>query len=95
MTTSKHTPGPWRRWPYAGGTRLSLSVVDAEGAEVALVRGWKGDPDHSDADANLIAAAPDLLAACRLLVNLRHGSSSAEISRAIDDGVAAIAKAER
>ncbi len=47
---SKHTPGPWRRHAaFANG------ISDAEGLLIAA--------SMKDEDANLIAAAPDLLAA--------------------------------
>jgi len=56
---SKHTPGPWRAWHdsygrfqiMAGGLPLSPS---REGAQ----------PGEGEANAALIASAPDLLAAC-------------------------------
>ena len=62
---TKHTPGPWSRAPYINSHAQSLTVVDVEGSEVATVRGWDGDGDHREADAHLIAAAPDLLEALR------------------------------
>lgn len=95
--TTKHTPGPW-----LVHDKSTLHMNDATIAEVGRYlrvvthnRGPGIDGMQVQRNAALIAAAPDLLAACKLLVNLRHGSSNAEISRAIDDGVSAIAKAER
>jgi hypothetical protein len=66
MTDTKHTPGPWAVCPDGrltpGATVPVYSASDAEGLRltVALVRtiGPEGD-----ADARLIAAAPELLAA--------------------------------
>ncbi len=54
MRDAKHTPGPWV-WEASAGM-----IVDAEGRIVIDV-----DPGMSceEADARLIAAAPDLLAA--------------------------------
>lgn len=56
---SKHTPGPWivgvsydKGWPVFRLSQLG-STLSGPGTEV-------------DANANLIAAAPDLLAACEL-----------------------------
>lgn len=57
MTT--HTPGPW----CAQG-----NSVTASGRSVAVVRG-RGSRAELDANARLIAAAPDLLAALRLMLD--------------------------
>lgn len=74
---SKHSPGPWR-WdgetqdekgrPVAGSRRL----LDASGGD--LLAGW-AELIH-DADARLIAAAPELLEALKKAV-----SSTAEEAR--------------
>jgi hypothetical protein len=55
-----HSPGPWRAGPV-DDTR----IVDADGVEVALASGDYTHPDEwvvMEANARLIAAAPDLLA---------------------------------
>lgn len=63
MTAQPHTPGPWK----ACGTihdHMNSEVrsgFKGEGGPVALV--WD-DTDSAFANARLIAAAPDLLAAC-------------------------------
>lgn len=56
--SAKHTPGPWS--VDADG---SVQVVAASGATVAEVYGT--DAGERWANATLIAAAPDLLEACR------------------------------
>lgn len=63
---SKHTPGPW----FAGYRRAGsiLSVKDSDGSVIAEICQWKTSTDWSVKDeppmnANLIAAAPDLLEA--------------------------------
>lgn len=63
MRTDKHTIGPWK---------LSLTddtvVIDADGREVAAIDGDYNNPDEwpkMEANAKLIAAAPDLLAALK------------------------------
>jgi hypothetical protein len=61
MSGGKHTPGPWRVGPV-DDTR----VEDANGNEVAQIDGDYNHPDTwplMEANARLIAAAPDLLAA--------------------------------
>lgn len=59
MSESKHTPGPWKVSPTD-----DTVVIDATGAEVAAIDGDYNDPDtwpQMEANARLIAAAPDLL----------------------------------
>lgn len=66
--TDKHTPGPWEVY---GGTRAGIDKED--GSFSIVVAGYDDDEcgiyGHTDAEAaanaRLIAAAPDLLAACR------------------------------
>jgi hypothetical protein len=54
---SKHTPGPWK----IGALESGQAAVD--GADGSEVTGFVSIPD-----AQLIAAAPDLLSACERLV---------------------------
>jgi hypothetical protein len=55
---AKHTPGPWLYQPCAG--QHDFAVYQEENGDcVALVR------KYDEANARLMAAAPDLLAACR------------------------------
>jgi hypothetical protein len=68
MTTAAHAPGPWQHG-YNGTTGLWVGpVLDKQ--PVAIVP-WDTDDarDTARADARLIAAAPDLLAACVALVD--------------------------
>ena len=68
---SKHTPGPWKS--RASGARSASFSVIAEMDErlVASVPPRFHGPGDSDGQANarLIAAAPDLLEACALTIN--------------------------
>jgi len=65
---AKHTPGPWHLIEYrdAGGA-ITYSVVGADDDESGCAA-WPG-PTLAEVerkpDARLIAAAPDLLEACR------------------------------
>jgi len=62
----KHTPGPWVA-THADGNDL---IVKSGDIEVVAGCGWRGPPymrGNPDADARLIAAAPDLLAALQAL----------------------------
>ena len=71
--TMKHTPGPWRIFPPE-----HMCTVTAEGemSDVVICRTWSPDHvasyvgftrDECLANAHLIAAAPDLLAALERL----------------------------
>lgn len=86
-----YTPGPWR-----------IHATDIVGANAAVVVDCLGamGGDDTDADKRLIAAAPELLAACQSLMRAegmqrgdRDGCTMGEISQAIDAARAAIAKA--
>jgi len=84
---SKHTPGPWHL--HIGDDYAEVSVQCGD-ATIEIFNAYR-DEECVDADARLIAAAPDMLAALRALddVNLDVGGVFA---REIVD--AAIAKAE-
>ena len=59
--TSKHTPGPWRiGTPPPNGEQ---TIGDAMGMMVAVAT--TGPGVDTEANARLIAAAPDLLKACQ------------------------------
>ena len=55
-----HTPGPWE----AQNTNKGIYIRGGEPGYLAQVRWYKTDSDLIWANANLIAAAPDLLEAC-------------------------------
>lgn len=103
--TTSHTPGPWGvahvgkslEGNYGAGFAVPC-VIATNGATVAeLMRS-----DSAMANARLIAAAPDLLAALRVIIDNEHrrltGGSANEptlrdIINALDAGRAAITKA--
>jgi hypothetical protein len=69
---SKHTPGPWHYAECQMGTPFvdTESVGDLLAAALPL--------DEEKANAHLIAAAPDLLAACEMWVNAETVSSTTQ-----------------
>lgn len=84
MTDIKHTPGPWivDRHPF---------VSTQDGEIIAKVRApWNGEATEENEEANrrLIAAAPELLEACRMAL-----TSLTEIAE--DHGINHIAKGKR
>lgn len=88
---SKHTPGPWRTDLYDG-----TLVIDPDGVPVATTTGDYESADEyavMEADALLIAAAPDLLEA---LIDLAGAGAEAwgEDRPCVRIARAAIAKAK-
>lgn len=59
---TKHTPGPWKVAAIPG------SVIALDNATIAKV--FYGERSVCDANARLIAAAPDMLGACQLAFRL-------------------------
>ncbi len=64
----RHTPGPWEFTTTSGGQILIRSPLDSDTRTpgyFAEVRRFTPDQNTLIANASLIAAAPDLLEACR------------------------------
>jgi hypothetical protein len=83
---SPHTPGPWEvvRHEHADG-ELWLSVnqhADANGMKewIAEIKYLCTDPERQKANARLIAAAPELLAACKALIDAIDATASPVLS---------------
>lgn len=72
---SAHTEGPWLvtgPYPITGGGRAF--AVQSEDLTVALITANGDDEPQSKTDANLIAAAPELLKALRDVVRAYENS---------------------
>lgn len=54
-----HSPGPWRRDGTENDVMQSAIIRDATGFQIATVSSWL--VDQYEANANAIAAVPDLL----------------------------------
>lgn len=72
MSAAQHTPGPWSVTAHRTGD-YGDATVGYDNGMIAIVAGgnwgeWRDADDNGDAEflanARLIAAAPDLLAAC-------------------------------
>lgn len=95
MDKAKHTPGPWQSCPHPADDRERFSHWVCE----------ENDPGHnigiclcetrpdSEANACLIAAAPDMLAALQRAIWFDHPSEMEEPGGLFHDIRAAIAKA--
>ena len=64
MNAARHTPGPWT---YPGGTGNFVGGPDR--LRIADLGGLERSPEERQANARLIAAAPDLLAACKSVLD--------------------------
>ena len=83
---TSHTPGPWRVgqgrdgffnvWVMAGEKQLVADVIRAADAPSFQFCTGPADEDESIANARLVAAAPDLLAALIRWRELRHLAES-------------------
>lgn len=94
MTTT-HTPGPW----HIGLRQAEKIIYDKTGWAVANATVYHGkeDAEQVKANARLIAAAPDMLAALQEVVDAyqRHFAVMPIVWQTIDDiASAAIAKAK-
>ena len=94
--TTKHTPGPWTLKLTENGHPV---IEDRVGRKVVeqFCNGGTSEGSEGRDNARLIAAAPDLLAACKtMLSSMRLMDDGAEdVQREAEDMMrAAIAKAE-
>jgi hypothetical protein len=67
-----YTPGPWdfrgSLGPASNPHAKGPHIVEANGTQIAIMSGWRSDV--TEANARLIAAAPELLKELRHLVRL-------------------------
>lgn len=61
-TESQHTPGPWKTMPMDGGG-ISINQIESEHYNDLSVAGCYGNYEVNEANAALIASAPDMLQA--------------------------------
>lgn len=78
---SKHTPGPWRS--HTNGSDFFVTATDFHGANGKVAKCYVADvqkfrnesgEDECQANAKLIAAAPDMLEALKGILNSFHES---------------------
>jgi len=88
--TTQHTPGPWN---YSGPCEITGRYSIFHNGPLAYCADTTAKPGDGEANARLIAAAPDLLELARQIVlaaEQNEGSIPADI---VSGAVAAIAKA--
>lgn len=91
---SKHTPGPWKVEKTSTGNNITSYLLPYVAAVSDGLRARNGE---GDANARLIAAAPELLDALRIMVGTSQNLNldlNAKIEGALKIAIAAIAKAE-
>jgi hypothetical protein len=97
--SGKTSPSPWKAVEEAHGT----SIIAADGSRAAYVHSCSCNRE-ADADARLIAAAPELLEACEALlkhinaesgdgefeadVDFHDGAGGTDLRRAFEDAIA-------
>ena len=104
---SKHTPAPWRIYDCEYAIRVGIegpngASVIAFGAEGDDSGVWGNTPEQSEANARLIASAPELLEALKIavselyLIHSQYGDKehARQSCHAIKYGEEVIAKAE-
>ena len=93
---SKHTPGPWT--DDATLNHYTTRVIRHNGIVVARLPTAPQDPDNEaemDANAALIASAPEMLEALRMLADdHEHGATGTIRQEHLRTARAAIARAE-
>ena len=96
MESTKHTPGPWRISEYDNGY-----LIGAYDGSIALTTGRaitiKKYKNEREANARLIAAAPELLEALSAVTNNyidTYGDEGNDAPESIKVALATIAKAE-
>jgi|HubBroStandDraft_4_1064222.scaffolds.fasta_scaffold01416_10 hypothetical protein len=89
---ANHTPGPWELRKHNYGNYRDAIGVFRVGSNTAIVDGvWGRNLTESDTNARLIAAAPDLLEALKLML---HTFGDSDDRSVIESAAAAMFKAE-
>jgi hypothetical protein len=93
MNATKHTPGPWATHKRADGTNWEVATEarDSYGRHAEYIVSVPLDYNTSEANARLIASAPDLLAALRRIAEswdingegIYRGSIASQVRAAI------------
>jgi len=81
MDKTKHTPGPWKvEWPFEGGALITADDGHGELAQVKTRYSKTNNLEEAEANARLIAAAPDLLEAiCDLELRMTQAALASGI----------------
>lgn len=89
-----HTPGPWRVFDNADHFIIGIGELNGDGITDCGFGIWRGKSEEAQANARLIAAAPDLLAVLPDLLDHYLTCYDGNYDQLATDARAAIAKAE-
>ena len=93
---NQHTPGPWELGPVSYRRNEQERSITKYGARLFTLSNRADQPTAGEANARLIAAAPELLAALQDIVQAHEVKMGAgAVKLRIDLARAAIAKANR
>jgi len=92
MSETKHTPGPWSFGPNVG-SRPFWEYIESDEVDVCRICQNNGRVT-GEANARLITAAPDMLAALEAIVNGDDRTSTTMPTEWIEQARAAIRKAK-
>ena len=83
MKEMKHTPGPWVCQTQANGSSIRHPVILSDDGAVATAQ-WCDNTQKTNANARLIAAAPELLEALQAFIKYADdvNDDSPELGRA-------------
>jgi len=99
-TTHTHTQGPWKAHPAFFFGHDSFQITGTNGDSSPFLCRLTDDTPNFEANARLIAACPDLLAALKSLVfeasHFVHGNgkNGTFVANELKNAIAAISKAE-
>lgn len=88
---SAHTPGPWKLSGWTAPDDYGWSIKIPDAPHRIEISAWS---ESSEADARLIAAAPELLSALRRALSRCHNCDTGGTCSECESDLAAIAKAE-
>lgn len=96
---TQHTPGPWKATHALGDQGIARHIwsatdsVTAHRELIAMIPDVDGEREHINADANLIASAPDMLAALQAITSCNVYGDPDKWNACVDRCFEAIAKA--
>jgi NTP pyrophosphatase (non-canonical NTP hydrolase) len=96
-----HTPGPWKTKSVFEGDNGWFAIISTNQDDIlALSAFMRTSQEEDDANACLIAIAPELLEACKAagsaLRSYQYGNDSPDLAKEIADHIyAVIAKADK
>ena len=86
MKEVKHTPGPWE-FQKPDGVSIRHPKIYSDFGDISNAS-WTGDLSQVEANARLIAAAPEMLAMLQNLATSKDWYASSKVERDLDEIIA-------